>query len=192
MKIKCTDCGRELELINAHRLNGKFYGSSCYKKQLAIIYRQFEDSKNAEYSAKCFSAIEIFRNKKPSNFQRSILAQWDECHKLTSKQLNVIIKDFTPSQFIEHLEILFALGNYETKKYCSNWIIHTMGQNRLESNYINNESINQILLTDHSLKDGFYYVYDIDYPENVYIRQIKHLDSDQNDEFCHVVKIIEA
>ena len=45
-KLKCAECGRPIE--NAYYLNGKAYGYNCYKQKLAIIYKQWEDEKNAE------------------------------------------------------------------------------------------------------------------------------------------------
>ena len=77
--VECADCGRKIPICNAHYINGKPYGYSCYKKQLALIYKQWEDEKNAEYSAKCFAAMQIFEGKKSNSFHDSICKQWNDC-----------------------------------------------------------------------------------------------------------------
>ena len=73
-KLKCAECGRPIE--NAHYLNGKHYGYNCYKQKLAILYKQWEDERNVEYSAKCFAAMQIFQGKRSNSFHDSICKQW--------------------------------------------------------------------------------------------------------------------
>ena len=76
--VECADCGRKIPACNARYINGKPYGYSCYKKQLALLYKQWEDEKNAEYSAKCFAAMQIFERKKSNSFHDSICKQWNK------------------------------------------------------------------------------------------------------------------
>ncbi len=35
---KCIECGKQIN--NPYYINGKAYGYSCYKKQLALIYKK--------------------------------------------------------------------------------------------------------------------------------------------------------
>ena len=113
-KLKCAECGRPIE--NAYYLNGKPYGYNCYKQKLAIIYKQWEDEKNAEYSTKCFAAMQIFQNKKSNSFHDSICKQWNDCKKLTAKQLNCITKGFNFNETISFYKVWFLLANEENKK----------------------------------------------------------------------------
>ena len=105
--LKCADCGKTIQ--NPHYLNGKAYGYSCYKKQLALLYKKFEDEKNAEYAKECFAAMQIFERKKSNSFHDSICKQWNECKKLTGKQLICIEKGFTPKEKIDFWCIWFTL-----------------------------------------------------------------------------------
>jgi len=98
--VECADCGRKIPICNAHYINGKPYGYGCYKKQLALLYKRWEDEKNAEYSVKCFAAMQVFQDKKSNSFHDSICKQWNECKKLTAKQLNCIINGFTDQENI--------------------------------------------------------------------------------------------
>ena len=60
--IKCIECGKQIN--NPYYINGKAYGYSCYKKQLALIYKQWEDERNKEYSQDCFAVMQVFQDKK--------------------------------------------------------------------------------------------------------------------------------
>lgn len=119
--VECADCGRKISICNAHYINGKPYGYSCYRKQLALLYKQWEDEKNAEYSAKCFAAMKIFEGKKSNSFHDSVCKQWNECKKLTAKQLECIIKGFTDKESIDFWIIwqqLYKDTEIEPKKVC--------------------------------------------------------------------------
>lgn len=82
--VRCSDCGRKIPVHHAYGINKKPYGYSCYRKRLVLIYKQWEDEKNAEYSAKCFAAMQIFEGKKSNSFHDSICKQWNECKKTYS------------------------------------------------------------------------------------------------------------
>ena len=106
MKLKCVTCGKEK--IHPHFLIGKTYGYNCYKLALALYFKEWEEEKNIEYSKKCFSAIEIFKNKKSGSFYDSIINQWNECKKITMKQLECIIRSFNDAEAIEFYKIWFC------------------------------------------------------------------------------------
>ena len=118
-KVKCSECGRLVE--NPHHINGKPYGYNCYKQKLAIIYKQWEDEKNAEYSVKCFTAMQIFQGKKSNSFHDSICKQWNDCKKLTAKQLACITKGFAFDETISFYKVWFLLANDENKKAIACW-----------------------------------------------------------------------
>lgn len=81
--MKCAECGKAI--MNPHFINGIAYGYNCYKQKIALIYKQWEDERNVDYSVKCFAAIEVFKNKKTNYFHESIMKQWNDCKNL---QLN--------------------------------------------------------------------------------------------------------
>ena len=56
-KVKCSECGRLVK--NAYYINGKAYGYNCYKQKLMLIYKQWEDEKNAEYIINVLNANKL-------------------------------------------------------------------------------------------------------------------------------------
>ena len=193
--VECADCGKKIPICNAHYINGKPYGYSCYKKQLALIYKQWEDEKNAEYSAKCFAAMQIFEGKKNNSFHDSICKQWNECKKLTAKQLECIIKRFSDQENIDFWIIWQQLTNDEmTKRSIALWVENSI-QNFSE--YMENEAVINCLLHNPIYKHGFHFLKDIDdKPEMVYIiengKNNKYLNEHMEDEYMEVLKVIEG
>ena len=145
-KVKCAECGRPIE--NAYYLNGKAYGYNCYKQKLAIIYKQWEDEKNAEYSAKCFAAMQIFQGKKSNSFHDSICKQWSNCRKLTAKQLECIIKGFNFNEMISFYKVWFLLANEENQKAIAGWTEKLISKERKFADFVNDEEVHNILLAD--------------------------------------------
>ena len=196
--MKCAMCGKEIK--NAHYINGKAYGYNCYKMQLAVIFKQFEDEKNHEYATKCFSAMEIFTNKKNNSFHDSIVKQWEDCKKLTAKQLEYIIKGFTNTETIEFFKVWFLLtDNDSTKKDILHWMECTIDKNKMWFNYMNDETVLNIFLSDfiiNKYKHGFHFWNDIeiDSEKEIYImengRDSKRLKETQEDEYLKIYKII--
>lgn len=194
--VQCADCGRKIPVCNAHYINGKPYGYNCYKKQLALLYKQWEDEKNDEYSAKCFAAMQIFQNKKSNSFHDSICKQWNECKKLTAKQLDCIIKGFTDQENINFWIIWQQLSNDEGVK----WSIASWVENLIKDfgNYINNEAIINCLLYDQKYKRyGFHFLHDIDdNPEIIFIhgngRNNRYLNEHMKDEYIEILKVVEG
>ena len=190
--MKCALCGKEIK--NPHYINGKIYGYNCYKMQLAILFKQWEDEKNREYSVKCFSAIESFKEKKGNSFHDSIIGQWNECKKLTAKQLDCIIRGFTLSEMIKFETIWSTLTNDDClKRSISSWIESDLHKNQKFINYIENESVNSAIL--YRYKTGFHYAKDIeDGNDMIFImdngRSDKNLNESLNDEYLEVLKII--
>lgn len=195
--VECADCGRKIPICNAHYINGKPYGYSCYKKQLALIYKQWEDERNAEYSAKCFAAMQIFEGKKNNSFHDSICKQWNDCKKLTTKQLECIIKGFTDQENINFWIIWQQLTNDE----CLKWSIPGWIENLINgdfSNYVNNEAIINCMLYDQRYKRGFHFYKDYEYGDDSKIvidcngKNGKRLKEHMEDEETEVIKVVEG
>lgn len=205
--MKCAGCGRKIE--HAYYINGVAYGYSCYKMKLAIIYKQWEDERNAEYSAKCFSAMQIFTNKKNnSSFHESIMKQWNDCKKLTAKQLECIIKGFTFSETIEFYKVWFTLANEEIKRAISSWSVNLIFKEQIISDFLEDEAMHKIIKTNREYEGGFHFYKDVDCPKDIlimangrYIRRKDRkndekydksfLEENQNDEYIKVLKIVE-
>lgn len=198
--VECADCGRKIPVCNVHYINGKPYGYSCYKKQLALLYKQWKDEKNAEYSVKCFAAMQVFEEKKSNAFHDSICKQWNECKKLTAKQLDCIIKGFTNQENINFWIIWQQLTNDECLKWSiSSWVESTINKNKNGfADYMENESVINCLLYDRTYKkQGFYFFRDLEInPERVYIMKNGKnnicLQEDMEDEYIEVLKVVEG
>ena len=196
--MKCATCGKEIK--NAHHINGKVYGYNCYKMQLAIIFKQFEDEKNHEYAIKCFSAMEVFASKKSNSFHDSIVKQWNDCKKLTARQLECVIKGFSDIETIEFYKVWFLLTNDNfTKKSILSWIERIIDKNKMWFSYMEDETVMNIFLSDcfiNKYKNGFHFYNDIeiDSEKEVYImengRDNKRLKATQEDEYLRIYKII--
>ena len=193
--IKCADCGREISPRNAHYISGKAYGCSCYKKQLAILYKKWEDEKNEEYSIKCFSAMQIFQNKKKSSFHDSICRQWNDCRKLTAKQLNCIINGFNDKEKIDFYIIWCSMTKDESlKRSIASWV-QSLIRNGYQD-YIDNELFISCMLCGREYKKyGFHFLHDIeDEPELVFImangKDDKTLKENAQDEYFEILKVV--
>lgn len=195
-KLKCAECGRPIE--NAYYLNGKAYGYNCYKQKLAIIYKQWEDEKNAEYSIKCFAAMQIFQGKRSNSFHDSICKQWNECKKLTAKQLNCITKSFNFNETISFYKVWFLLANEENKKAIACWTETLISKERKFTDFVNDEEVHNILLTDVRYKrHGFHFWHDIDdEPEDIFIscneKNDRLLNENLEDEYIEVLKVVKS
>ena len=195
-KVKCSECGRLVE--NAYYINGRPYGYNCYKQKLAIIYKQWEDEKNAEYSAKCFAAMQIFQGKKSNSFHDSICKQWNDCKKLTAKLLACITKGFTFNETISFYKVWFLLANDENKKAIACWTEMLISKKRKFSEFVNDEEIHNILLTDIRYKrHGFHFWHDIeDEPEIIVIscneKNDRLLNENLEDEYIEVLKVVKS
>lgn len=190
--VECADCGRKIPICNAHYINGKPYGYSCYKKQLALIYKQWEDEKNAEYSAKCFAAMQVFEGKKNNSFHDSICKQWNDCKKLTAKQLECIIKGFTDQENIKFWIIWQQLSNNEYLK----WSIPAWVDRKIDNyaNYMENEAIiNCLLYNPIYKKRGFHFYRDKEYNQGkVGIMSNAELNNNLEDEEIEVLKVVKG
>lgn len=190
--VECTDCGRKIPICNAHYINGKPYGYSCYKKQLALLYKKWEDEKNAEYSAKCFAAMQVFEGKKSNSFHDSICKQWNDCKKLTARQLECVIKGFTDQENINFWLIWQQLTNDE----CLKWSIPAWVDSKIDNyvDYMENEAIINCLLYDPIYKKrGFHFYRDKEYnQEKIGIMSNAELNNNLEDEEIEVLKIVEG
>ena len=204
MKLYCAECGREIK--NAHYLDGKVYGYNCYKQKLALIYKKWEDERNAEYSAKCFAAMEIFKNKKSNSFHDSIIKQWNDCKKLTAKQLECIIKGFSDFETLSFYKVWFLLSNNDDKrKSISTWTEILIQKTKTVYLYVEDEEIHNILLLNHP--SGIHFLRDIEDAETdvffrdngKYLRRKEqgkrvydssYLEEDKNDEYYEILKVV--
>lgn len=185
---ECAECGRKIK--NAYYINAKAYGYNCYQQKLALIYKQWEDERNIEYSAKCFSAMQIFEGKKSNSFHDGICRQWNECKKLTAKQLDCIIKGFTLKEKTNFWCIWFSLTKDERlKKSIPSWIETEICKNSHIGDYIEDEAVINCLLYGKKYKNGFYFCHDKE-DEKIYIMEIKYLQEDLQDEYTEVLKVI--
>lgn len=196
--VTCADCGRKIPVCNAHYINGKPYGYSCYKKQLALTYKKWEDEKNAEYSAKCFAAMQIFGGKKSNSFHDSVCKQWNECGKITAKQLECIVKNFTDQENINFWIIWQQLTNNEClKQSISMWVENTIYRNSSVSDYMENVAVINCLLCNYKYKYGFHFLHDVDDdPGIIYIRENgknnQILDENIANEYIEILKIVKV
>lgn len=192
--VKCSECGRSIPIGNAYYLNGKPYGYTCYRRNVTLIYKQWEDEKNTEYSAKCFAAMQIFQNKKSNSFHNSVCKQWDDCKKLTAKQLACIEKSFTEKEDTEFCVIWKQLTNDDfTKSSIASRIKHNICDKL--SDYIDNDTVLNCICYNCEYKYGFHIVRDIDDdPEIIYImrngKDNSQLKEDIEDEYLEVLKIV--
>ena len=198
--IQCADCGRKIPVCNARYINGKPYGYSCYKKQLALLYKQWEDEKNTEYSAKCFAAMQIFEGKRNNSFHDSICKQWNDCRKLTAKQLECIIKGFTEQEKVNFWLIWFQLTNDECLKWSiPSWVENTIRKNKNGfADYMEDDAIINCLLYDRKYgKQGFHFSRDIEIDsERIHMiengRNKSYLNENVEDEYIEVLKVVEG
>lgn len=194
--IKCVECGKPIK--NAYYLNGKAYGYNCYKQKLALIYKQWEDEHNTEYSIKCFSAMQVFESKKSNSFHDSICKQWNECKKLTAKQLNCIIKGFSFSEMIQFYKTWFLLADDENKRAIASWTENIISKERKFYAFVEDEEIHNILLVSVNYRRyGFHFWHDIeDEPQEIFIsangKENTFLQENIEDEYIEVLKIVKG
>lgn len=194
-KIYCTECGKPIE--KPYYIDGKPYGYTCYKREMAIRLAKMklaeQEEKNAQYSCECFCAMEIFKNKKPGRFHDSICEQWNACHKLTINQLKAIINSFSTSEKV----VFYALqANLQKDKYykmsASGWMeteIHKLSI-REQKALSDNDIINQALLENRNYKKGFVWVYDFDI-DMVMVEKISTYEKcDKEDPYIELLKMV--
>lgn len=198
VKLKCAECGRPIE--HAYYINGKAYGYNCYKQKLAIIYKQWEDEKNAEHSVKCFAAMQIFQGKRSNSFHDSVCNQWNKCKKLTAKQLECIIKGFSAKEKIDFWVIWQSLTNdNHLKEGIASWVENLLYEIRHKNpsyftSCLDNEAIINCLLHNRVYrKYGFHLWRDIeDYPEIVCMSDNRSLQENLEDEYIEVLKVVKS
>ena len=177
--------------MHPHYINGKTYGYNCYKMQLAILFKQWEDEKNHEYAVKCFSAMEVFKGKKSGSFHDSICKQWEECKKLTGKQLKCIVDVFSVNERVRFFCVWIELTKDDTnRRSISAWLENLLGKENKFDVYINNEAVNNALLYSY-YKQGFHYWKDIE-DEFIAISSNQDLQRHQDDEYIEIIRVIEV
>lgn len=192
---KCIECGKQIN--NPYYINGKAYGYSCYKKQLALIYKQWEDERNKEYSQDCFAVMQVFQDKKSNSFHDSICKQWEECKKLTGKQLNCMKKGFTNDDWIKYWIIKQNLTiNESEKSKCANKVQDLLCKIR-EINakqfikYFDDEAVVNCLKCKREYVNGFHVWKDVEDDLNwTFISSnSEYLQDHKEDEFIEILKV---
>lgn len=193
---KCAICGKTIK--NIYHLNRKIYGYECYKKELALIYKAFEDEKNEEYSAKCFAAMQVFKNKKSNNFHDSVCEQYENYKKITSKQLNCVERSFTKNEMLEFYVLYFSLTKKDnTKRDIAYSVYNTIKDNQYnnicDERIIEKEDIVSVLLYVDDFKHGIFFYKD--YVVNkIFIQKIgrkeHYLKEYQEDDSIEILKVV--
>lgn len=194
---KCTGCGKQIN--NPYYINGKAYGYSCYKKQLALIYKQWEDERNKEYSQDCFAVMQVFQNKKSNSFHDSICKQWKECKKLTGKQLACIKKGFTNDDKIQYWIVKQALAtDKHEKSNCADMVqdlLYKIRRSNAEKfiKYFEDEAVVNCLRLKREYVNGFHIWKDIedDFDYTCISSNSEYLQDHKEDEFIEVLKIFD-
>lgn len=194
-KIYCTECGKPIE--KPYYIDGKPYGYTCYKREMAIRLAKMklteQEEKNAQYSCECFCAMEIFKNKKAGRFHDSICEQWDACHKLTINQLKAIRNSFSGSEKV----VFYALqaNLQDDKHYQENMAEWTETEiNRLKTQeeqklFIENNLINNALLKIRKYKNGFVWIFDSDY-DGIFVDRLSTWEKEKQDSEIKLLKMI--
>ncbi len=188
---KCAICGKIIK--NTYFLNGKIYGYECYKKELALIYKKFEDEKNAEYVAKCFAAMQVFKNKKSNAFHDSVCKQYDNYGKLTARQLECILKGFTSKEIVNFCIAWHPLTKKDSEKVHIASLLYKQVQDDVDSIIDNDDVIEVLLSHDEFKKYGLFFCYDKlckkTFVEKIGRRGCRLKDCEEDDEF-EVLKIV--
>ena len=194
-KIYCTECGKPIE--KPYYIDGKPYGYTCYKREMAIRLAKMklaeQEEKNARYSCECFCAMEIFKNKKPGRFHDSICEQWNACHKLTINQLKAIRNSFSASEKV----IFYALqaNLQKDKHYQENMAEWTETEiNRLKTQeqqqlFIENDLVNNALIKIRKYKNGFVWIFDADY-DGIFIDRLSAWEEEKQDPEIKLLKMV--
>lgn len=194
-KIHCTECGKPIE--KPYYIDGKPYGYTCYKREMAIKLAKMklveQEEKNARYSCECFCAMEIFKNKKPGRFHDSICEQWNACHKLTINQLKAIRNSFSGSEKV----VFYALqaNLQDDKHYQENMAEWTETEiNRLKTQeeqklFIENDLVNNALIKIRKYKNGFVWIFDADY-DGIFIDRMSAWEEEKQDPEIKLLKMV--
>lgn len=193
-KIHCTECGKTIE--KPYYIDGKPYGYTCYKREMAIRLAKMklaeQEEKNARYSCECFCAMEIFKNKKPGRFHDSICEQWNACHKLTINQLKAIRNSFSASEKV----IFYALqANLQSDKHyresMAEWTETEINRLKVQEQklFVENELINNALLKIRKYKNGFVWIFDSDY-DGIFIDKLSTWEEEKQDPEITLLKMI--
>lgn len=167
--MKCSACGKTISKV--YWIDKDPLGYECYKREMAIRHKKFEDDKNAQYQCQCAAAIMVLKNKRKNHFIDSILRQWSECHKITGKQLKCILNSFSVEERVEyHVSIFYASCNDDTKKEAVERIESLIQFQGVAEKYMDDDRINNALVEygrNRIQRYGFFYAMyiDPDFPE---------------------------
>lgn len=193
-KIYCTECGKPIE--KPYYIDGKPYGYTCYKREMAIRLAKMklaeQEEKNARYSCECFCAMEIFKNKRAGRFHDSICEQWDACHKLTINQLKAVKNTFTTTEKV----FFYALqANLQEDKHyqrsMAEWTETELYRMKIQEQkaLIDNELINNALFKIKKYKDGFVWIFDADY-DGIFIDRLSAWEEEKQDPEIKLLKMV--
>ena len=146
------------------------------------------------------SVSQIFEGKRNNSFHDSICKQWNDCRKLTAKQLECIIKGFTEQEKVNFWLIWFQLTNDECLKWSiPSWVENTIRKNKNGfADYMEDDAIINCLLYDRKYgKQGFHFYRDIEIDsERIHMiengRNKSYLNENVEDEYIEVLKVVEG
>ena len=139
--------------------------------------------------------MQIFLNKRSNSFHDSICKQWNECKKLTAKQLECIIKGFSAKEKIDFWVIWQSLTNDQhLREGIASWVESEIYKNLSFADYMDDDAIINCLLYNRMYrKEGFHFFCDIDEPERICISQNKrYLDENMEDEYVKILKVVKG
>ena len=187
--MKCDKCGRTIK--NAHYLNGKKYGYSCYCQELALFLADKEQKHNDEWNTKCMILVDVLRTKNTKNsFIFSIIEQHEKYGKLTALQFKTVFKNLSKVEKFEYELQGFELGVEDNPR----WIFNK--NQTIMALYFNNPRIkimNPVSRRTNE-KSNFLVEYkDEDFEKSTFdIMNKKRIDEYKNDEYIEFVKVSEA
>ena len=165
----CAKCGKEIK--NVYMLDGKIYGYNCYKMELAKKYKNFIDAKNLKYTLVAMATIETYKKHKETtawgkDFKASILNQFDDCGKLTYKQLSCITKRFDKFEKLDNDLLISTLYKDnglldEYKEICKD-IKYYFTKSEVIEKYKYNELFQQCIRDSRKAHMNIYSEYDRD------------------------------
>jgi glutamyl/glutaminyl-tRNA synthetase len=193
MAMTCFTCGRPI--INAHWLDGKMYGHECYKIALSLKYAALQKVYNDDYTKKCIAAITTLENTSfgkgwNEDFKKSILSQWNNCNKLTGKQLDIVLKKVDTMEY--HYIYFALLDDAEKITEQAKLLVNLTNHHNLIEKYKDDERLHEAIKIAHSRaiakKNKKYYIiawHEADDQEEIFwtISDNDFLQNLQNDEY---------
>lgn len=109
--------------------------------------------------------MSVFKNKKSNKFHNSVCEQYENCKKITAKQLECILRSFTKNELLEFYILYFSLTKKDSVKRdiaynVYNTIKDKHYNNICDETIMNREDITSILFYIDEFKRGFFFYKD--------------------------------